>query len=102
MILIKEKYQNIIETIYVLGGEVVYEDAIKYKNFNKFYITRIFKYFECDVFIKPKNFLDVQFNKIEDEKVLKEKENLFNIKYNTIRTDKETNIEYIFEIYKKK
>ena len=100
--LIKEKYQNIIETIYVLGGEIVYEDAIKFKNFNKFYITRIFKYFECDVFIKPKNFLETQFNKIEDEKVLNQKENLFNVKYNTIRTDKESNIKYIFEIYEKK
>ena len=45
-IVTKDKYQNIIETIYVLGGAIVYEDAINFKNFNKFYITRIFKYLQ--------------------------------------------------------
>ena len=99
--LINNKYKNIIETIYALGGSFIYNDAVKFKNFNKFYITRIFKHFDCDVFIKTKNFLSDEFNKIEDENIIKEKENLYNIKYNIIRKDPISNIEYIFEIYSK-
>ena len=70
--LINNKYKNILETIYVLGGAIVYEDAIKFKNFNKFYITRIFRHFDCDVMIKPKDFLKKNFNKIEDKNILQE------------------------------
>ena len=97
--LINNKYKNIIETLYVLGGAKVYEDAIKFKFFNKFYITRIFKHFDCDVVINPKNFLNINFSKIEDKNILKEKEKLFNIEYNVIKKDPLSGIEYIFEIY---
>ena len=100
--LINNKYKNKIETIYVLGGAIVYEDAIKFKNFNKFYITRIFKHFDCDVMIKPKDFLNINFNKIEDKNILEEKGKLFNIEYNVVKKDPLSNIEYIFEIYLKK
>ena len=100
--LIKNKYKNKIETIYVLGGAKIYESAIKFDNFNKFYITRIFKHFNCDAIIKPKNFLSLNFKRIEDKTILKEKENLFNIEYNIIKKDKNQDIEYIFEIYEKK
>ena len=100
--IINNKYKSIIETIYVLGGAFLYEEAIRLKNFNKFYITRIFKHFDCDVVIKPKDFLCKNFIKIEDQNILKEKGELFNIEYNIIKKDPFENIEYIFEIYLKK
>ena len=75
---------------------------MKFNNFDKFYITRIFKHFDCDTMIKPSNFLSEYFNKIEDVKILKENEILFGVKYNLIRNDDRTNVEYIFEIYSKK
>ena len=75
MDLLYNKYKNIIETIYVSGGSKIYEDANKIKNFNKFYITRIFKHFDCDSMIKPKDFLNKYFNRIEDINILKEKAN---------------------------
>jgi len=100
--LINNKYKSVIETIYVLGGAFLYEEAIKFKNFNKFYITRIFKHFDCDVVIKPKDFLSKNFIKIEEQNILKEKGEIFNIEYNIIKKDPLEKIEYIFEIYLKK
>lgn len=100
--ILNNKYKDIIENVYVLGGSIVYEDAMKFNNFDKFYITRIFKHFDCDTMIKPSNFLSEYFNKIEDVKILKENEILFGVKYNLIRNDDRTNVEYIFEIYSKK
>ena len=97
--LINNKYKNLIETIYALGGTRVYEDVIKFKNFNKFYITRIFKHFDCDLMIKPKDFFVLNFNKIEDKNILKEKEKIFDVEYNVVKKDPLSKIEYIFEIY---
>ena len=80
--LINHKYKSIIETIYVLGGAFLYEEAIKFINFNKFYITRIFKHFDCDAVIKPKDFLSKNFIKIEEQNILKEKGEICNIEEN--------------------
>ena len=85
--------------LYVLGGAKVYEDAMKFKFFHQIYITRIFKHFDCDTVINPKDFLKINFNKIEDKNILKEKEKLFNIEYNVVKKDPLSGIEYIFEIY---
>ena len=44
---------------------------MKFSNFDKFYITRIFKHFDCDVMIKPKDFISIYLKKIEDKNFLK-------------------------------
>ena len=75
---------------------------MKFSNFDKFYITRIFKHFDCDVMIKPKDFISIYLKKIEDINFLKENGNLFGIEYNVIKRDEITKTEYIFEIYSKK
>ena len=101
-ILNSNKFKDIIETVYVLGGSIVYEYAMKFDFFDKFYLTRIFKYFECDVMMKPKNFLSEFFNKVEDRNILEEKEKLFRVEYNKIIKDEKSGVEFIFEIYVKK
>ena len=75
---------------------------MKFYFFYKFYLTRIFKYFECDVMMKPKNFLSEFFNKVEDRNILEEKEKLFRVEYNKIIKDEKSGVEFIFEIYVKK
>ena len=75
---------------------------MKFDFFDKFYLTRIFKYFECDVVMKPKNFLSEFFNKVEDRNILEEKEKLFRVEYNKIIKDEKSGVEFIFEIYVKK
>ena len=75
---------------------------MKFDFFDKFYLTRIFKYFECDVMMKPKNFLSEFFNKVEDRNILEEKEKLFRVEYNKIIKDEKSGVEFIFEIYVKK
>ena len=101
-ILNNDKFKDIIENIYVLGGSIVYEDAMKCSFFDKFYITRIFKYFDCDVVIKPKNFLSEYFNKVQDKNILDENGKMFGVEYNKIIKDEKSGVEFIFEIYVKK
>ena len=69
--ILNNKYKEIIENVYALGGHKIYEDAMKFSNFDKFYITRIFKHFDCDVMIKPKDFISIYLKKIEDKNFLK-------------------------------
>ena len=75
---------------------------MKCRFFDKFYITRIFKYFDCDVVIKPKNFLSEYFNKVQDKNILDENGKKFGVEYNKIIKDEKSGVEFIFEIYVKK
>jgi len=45
-----EQLKNIIETVYVIGGQKVYEETIKHPECNKLYVTRVKGKFDCDVF----------------------------------------------------
>ena len=45
-----EKLKDLIETIFVIGGQQVYEEAIQYPECEKLYVTHIHKEFDCDTF----------------------------------------------------
>lgn len=95
---IVENYTNIVESIFVIGGLQLYEEALKYTSgfLNNIFVTRIYGNYECDVFM-PMNFLKdfEKYNGEKDENTLN-----YDVSYNFI---KETNnIKFCFEIYKKK
>ena len=48
-----EQLKNIIETIFVIGGQQVYEEALKYPECEKLYVTHIHKDFNCDTIFPP-------------------------------------------------
>lgn len=48
-----EKLKNIIETIFVIGGQQVYEAALKCNECEKLYVTHIHGDFGCDTFFPP-------------------------------------------------
>jgi dihydrofolate reductase len=48
-----EQLKNVIETIFVIGGRQVYEEALKYPECDKLYVTHIHKDFQCDTFFPP-------------------------------------------------
>lgn len=97
--LVREKYADIVETIYAMGGTRIYKDSIESQNFDRFYLTRIFGNFHSDTFIEPEDFLSL-FKKI-DSKSLTEEEELFNVKYNSFKTEPNNGIKFIFEVYEK-
>ena len=97
---IYNKYSNIVESIYSIGGTRIYEESLNFDNFNIYYITRIFGNFQCDTFLTPTNLIE-KLEKIDSKDLIKQ-EQLYKIKYNTVLTDPNNkNIKYIFEAYKK-
>lgn len=96
---IKDKYSDIVESIFAVGGTRIYRESMESNYFDRFYLTRIFGSFYCDRFIEPKNFL-TKFKRIE-AKNLETEEKIFNVKYNEIKTDSESGEKYIFEVYEK-
>lgn len=42
-----------VESIFVIGGQQVFEEALKYSQCQKLYITHIQKNFSCDTFFPP-------------------------------------------------
>jgi len=56
-----EQLKNIIETVFVIGGQQVYEETLKYDECQKLYITRIQGSFNCDVFFPG---FDESFDKV--------------------------------------
>lgn len=96
---IKNKYFDIVESIYAIGGTRIYKESIESNYFNRFYLTRIFESYNCDRFIEPKNFLD-KFKRIEANN-LENEEKMFNVEYNKIRIDSQSGEKYIFEVYEK-
>jgi dihydrofolate reductase len=48
-----ERLKNIIETIFVVGGQKVYEETIRCPECVKLYITRVHGKFDCDTFFPP-------------------------------------------------
>ncbi len=45
-----EKLKNIIETIFVIGGQQVFEEAIRYPQCQKIYLTQVLTVSGCDTF----------------------------------------------------
>ena len=56
-----EKLTNIIETVFVIGGQQVYEETLKHEECTKIYVTRVQGSFNCDAFFPE--FTD-QFTKV--------------------------------------
>jgi dihydrofolate reductase len=89
-----------IESIYVIGGSGMYAEAIGLENFNRFYLTRVKGQYECDVFLKPKEFFQEQ-RRLSNDKLQVESE-LFGVEYNKEIVDSPTGISYRLEAYEKK
>lgn len=45
-----EQLKSIIETVYVIGGQQVYEEALKHPECRKLLVTQVHEAFNCDVF----------------------------------------------------
>lgn len=45
-----ERLKNIIETIFVIGGQKVYEETIKFPECAKLHVTQVHGKFDCDTF----------------------------------------------------
>ncbi len=48
-----EQLANIIETIFVIGGQQVYEEALKHPECEKLYVTHVHGDFNCDAVFPP-------------------------------------------------
>lgn len=97
--LVKEKYSDLIETIYSIGGTNIYRVSIESNEFERFYLTRVLENFECDVYMEPENFLSF-FRKL-DSSELEEEEKLYDCEYNKLITEPSNGVRYIFEVYEK-
>lgn len=53
MILGSSKYRELVETVFVIGGAQVFQEAIKHPRCRKIYLTQILSQFECDTFFPP-------------------------------------------------
>jgi dihydrofolate reductase len=100
---VQTDFKDRVESIYICGGAGVYECCWNQsllhniKNLNRLYLTRIHYQFNCDVILRPANFLN-NFNKLSDECV-NEEELMFKCKYNSILTDQTSNLNYVLEVY---
>ena len=45
-----DRLKNMIETAFVIGGQQVYQEALKHEECNKIYVTQIHSKFNCDTF----------------------------------------------------
>ena len=92
---LNEKHANSIDSVIAIGGTSIYADAIKSKLFNRIYLTRIFKYFDCDRFIEPKDFL----KNMKKIRALKYESELYECQYNQLHT--QNGVDFVFEVYEK-
>jgi len=46
----KGKFSKEVDSVFVIGGQQVFEDAIKLEGCQRLYITHIVQEFECDTF----------------------------------------------------
>ena len=95
---ILENYSTKVESIYAIGGTSIYAEALKYPVgfLHRLYLTRVFSDVECDTFMEPADFLD-SFKRVED---VPEKAQ-FNVEFNEIQSELNSDLKYIFEVYEK-
>lgn len=53
MMLGSTKYRELVETVFVIGGAQIFQEAIKHPRCRKIYLTQIESQFECDTFFPP-------------------------------------------------
>lgn len=49
----QQKIKETIESVYVIGGAQIFNEAIRYPECQKIYLTKIFQSFHCDTFFPP-------------------------------------------------
>lgn len=73
LILESKPYENLIETIWNIGGKQIYSLGIEHQNLNKIVLTKIDKNFDCDVKFPEINwneFIEEENGEIVEEKGL--------------------------------
>lgn len=78
-----KEYKDVIENVFVIGGGVLYKEAMYHPYCRKIYLTKIYRSFECDTFIPAVT--------EENFQVMSESE---------IKFDEERNIPYQFFTYR--
>ncbi|CAG9854128.1 unnamed protein product [Phyllotreta striolata] len=61
-----DSFKNVYETVWIIGGSHLYEEAMRSNNFYRLYLTRILKTFDCDTFFPP---LPAHLKKVSDPEV---------------------------------
>ena len=87
-----------IEKVIAVGGSGIYKEFFSRTDFKRLYLTRIFKTFNCDTFLKPDNFLS-GLKRVECPDELRKESIKYNCDYNVIKKDEASGVEFIFEIY---
>jgi len=77
-----EQLKNIIETVFVIGGQQVYEETLKHDECQNLYVTRIKGSFNCDAFFPD---FEKNFDKVDSS-----------------TPHNEGPVTYQFELYKRK
>ncbi|XP_032675593.1 dihydrofolate reductase isoform X2 [Odontomachus brunneus] len=75
-----------VEKVWVIGGSRVYKEAMESPYFNRLYLTRVRKNFECDTFFPP---IPDNFVLIQDPAVPQD-------------VQEENGIEFVYEVYEKR
>jgi dihydrofolate reductase len=71
----KLKLIDCIETVFVIGGSKLYQEAMQEYNYPKIYLTNIYTKYECDTFIDL-NYIIKNYNlKIKGDKLISTKSN---------------------------
>ena len=97
--LIIHNYSHIINQMIAIGGKNIYVEAVKSPHFNRFYLTRILKHFDCDAFLETEDFNNNNLKKLSNQELLKDSL-FYRCQYNTILTSADS-IDYVFEAYGK-
>ncbi len=67
---VNAQFQNKVEKIFVIGGQEVFQEALKHRDCQRIYLTQILSDFQCDTFF-PQNLSD--FEKIHESDKMSEK-----------------------------
>ena len=63
------RLKNDVESVYVIGGQQIFKEALKQKNCQRIYITHIHHSFNCDTFFPPYKdlFIERQSSPVQKE-----------------------------------
>lgn len=96
--IVNNQHADSVEKVIAIGGCGIYKEVFGQSDFKRLYLTRIFKSFDCDTFLKPNNFLS-KLQRVEGTEELSNESLRYNCDYNVIKKDESSGIEFIFEIY---